>query len=244
MTPSRKTPAKKGASRGAKGAAGTAYFSRETFRFIRELGKNNDREWFAANKARYEEHVKDAALRLIADFAPELAQISPHFMATPRSLFRIYRDTRFSKDKSPYKTHVGVHFRHDRSKDAHAPGYYLHVEPGGVFLGAGIWHPDASALQRIRQRIVEEPAAWKRASRAKAFTGTFEMAGDRLKRPPKGFDPDHPLIDDLKWKDYIGLAEMDDSFVTKSDLPKQLTKSFKAGTPFMRFLCDALNVPF
>ena len=221
-----------------------AHFSPHTLRFIRDLKKNNERAWFVANKDRYEEAVKDPALRFIADFAPKLAKLSPHFMATPRSLFRIHRDTRFSKDKSPYKTHVGIHFRHDRAKDAHAPGYYLHIEPKSVFAGVGIWHPEAGALRLIRERIVEEPAAWKRATTAKAFTGTFELAGDRLKRPPKGFDLDHPFVEDLKRKDFIGVAELDDAFVTKGDLPERLAKTFAAGTPLMRLLCDALDVPF
>jgi len=219
-------------------------FTPETFRFLKDLKKNNDREWFAAQKRRYEEHLKDPSLRIIAAFAPELKKISPHFMATPRSLFRIHRDTRFAKDKSPYKTHIGLHFRHDHAKDAHAPGYYLHIEPGGVFLGVGIWHPESSPLRAIREHIVEDPTGWKRASRAKAFASAFELAGDRLKRPPKDFDPEHPLIEDLKWKDYIGIAERPDSFVTDEGLPKALAKTFAAGTPFMRFLCDALAVPF
>ena len=222
----------------------TACFTSDTFRFLKDLKRNNDREWFADNKKRYEEHLKDPSLRIIAAFAPELKKISPHFTATPRSLFRIHRDTRFSNDKTPYKTHIGLHFRHDRSKDAHAPGFYVHVEPGSAFLGVGIWHPDGRALRAIREHVVEEPAAWKKASRAKAFTGAFELSGDRLKRPPKDFDPEHPLIEDLKWKDYIGVAELPDSFVTDPELPRALAKTFKSATPFMRFLCDALSVPF
>lgn len=221
-----------------------ACFTTDTFRFLRDLRANNDRAWFAANKSRYEETVRDPALRLIADFAPELDRLSSHFLATPRSLFRIHRDTRFSKDKSPYKTHVGVHFRHERSKDAHAPGYYLHVEPGGTFAGVGIWHPDGVALRMIRDRITEDPAGWRRASGSKPFTSTFEMTGDRLKRPPKGFDPEHPLVEDLKWKDFIGVVSLDDAFVTQGDLAKKLGKTFNAGTSFMRFLCEALGVPF
>jgi uncharacterized protein (TIGR02453 family) len=219
-------------------------FTKDTFRFLKDLKKNNDREWFADNKKRYEEHLKDPSLRIISAFAPELKKLSPHFMATPRSLFRIYRDTRFGKDKTPYKTHIGLHFRHDRSKDAHAPGFYLHVEPGSAFVGVGIWRPDGPALRAIREHIVEESGAWKKASRAKAFVGTFELSGDRLKRPPKDFDPEHPLIEDLKWKDYIGVAELPDSFVTDPGLPKALAKTFKAGTALMRFLCEALQVPF
>lgn len=220
------------------------HFGAETLRFLSDLAKNNNRSWFADNKERYETVVKDPALRLIADFAPELKKISAHFKATPRSLYRIYRDTRFSKEKIPYKTHLGIHFRHDRARDAHAPGYYLHIEPGTVFAGVGIWHPDSSALKQIRDAIVEDPAGWKRASRAKSFTGTFELAGDRLKRAPKGFDPEHPMIEDLKWKDYIGVVDLDEAFVTKGDLTKRLAKTFAAGSPLMRFLCGALDVPF
>jgi uncharacterized protein (TIGR02453 family) len=220
------------------------YFTRETLRFLKELKQNNERAWFAANKARYEEHLKDPSLRLIHDFAPALAAISPHFLATPRALFRIHRDTRFSKDKSPYKTHLGLHFRHQLARDAHAPGYYFHVEPGGVFVGTGIWHPDARALRMIREHIVEDPAAWKRASRAKRFVSTFTQEGDRLARPPKGFDADHPLIEDLKWQDFIGVAALDDAFALRGNVVGELARMFESATPFMRFLCAALDVPF
>jgi len=165
-------------------------------------------------------------------------------MATPRSLFRIYRDTRFSKDKTPYKTAAGLHFRHERSKDAHAPGFYLHVAPGEIFVGVGIWHPDSQALRMIREHIVEDAAGWKRASRAKKFTDAFALEGESLKRPPKGFDPEHPLISDLKRKDFIGVQSMTQAYVTSDDLPKELAQTFKAGVPLMRFLCEAVGVPF
>lgn len=221
-----------------------ACFSNETFLFLKDLQRNNERAWFTANKARYEEHLKAPALRLIEDVAPALRKISARFVATPRSLYRIHRDTRFAKDKSPYKTYAGIHFRHERAKDAHAPGFYFHVEPGNVFAGVGIWHPDAPTLRRIREDIVERPDAWKRASRAKGFTAAFELAGDRLARPPKGFDPEHPLLEDLKRKDYIGLATLDERFALGSKLPKDLAELFTAGKPLMRFLCEALDVPF
>jgi uncharacterized protein (TIGR02453 family) len=223
---------------------GTKYISNATFQFLRELKKNNNREWFEANKSRYEDELKTPSLRLIQDFAPELTNLSPHFLATPRSLFRIYRDTRFSKDKTPYKTAAGIHFRHDRAKDAHAPGFYFHIAPGEVFLGIGIWHPPTPALRSIREHIVEESAAWKRVSRAKKFAETFELAGDSLVRAPKGIDPDHPLIDDLRRKDFIGVRTVSEAFATDPKLPKALAESFRAGLPFMRFLCDALDVPF
>ncbi len=220
------------------------YFTRATFAFLNDLKANNDRDWFAANKSRYEEHVKAAALRLIEDFGPHLHELSPHFQATPRSLFRIHRDVRFSKDKSPYKTAIGVHFRHEHAKDAHAPGYYFHVAPGDVFLGCGIWHPPSDALRAIRERIVEDGAEWKRASRDRKLNDTFHLAGDSLKRAPKGFDAEHPLIEDLRRKDFIGVHETTQTFATARDLPEGLAERFRAGTPLMRFLCGALAVPF
>jgi uncharacterized protein (TIGR02453 family) len=224
--------------------AATPFFTKDTFRFLADLKAHNDRPWFAANKARYEDHVKVPALAFIEAFAPLLKKISPHFSAGPRSLFRIYRDTRFAKDKSPFKVHTGIQFRHDRGGDVHAPGFYFHIEPGACFTGLGLWHPDASALRRIRELIAEEAAAWKKATRGRGFTDALEMHGERLARPPKGFDPDHPMIEDLKWKDFIGGCSLTDAFVTSPDLPKALAKLFAAGTPLMKFLCKAVEVPF
>jgi len=224
--------------------ARSPYFTKETFRFLRELAANNDRVWFDENKGRCEAVVKEPALRLIQDFAPHLKKLSLHFQATPRSLFRIYRDVRFSKDKSPFKTHAGIQFRHDRGRDVHAPGYYFHLAPGQVFVALGLWHPDSTTLRAIRERIVEVPSAWKRASRAKRFADTFELEGERLKRAPRGFDPEHPLVEDLKWKDFIGTADLSESAVTSPDLPEELARIWAAGTPFMKYLCEAVDVPF
>ena len=173
-----------------------SHFTPATFAFLTDLAANNNRPWFMENKARYERDLKEPALRFISDFGPHLGKISSRFRADPRanggSMFRIYRDTRFSKDKSPYKTYTGIQFRHEAGKDAHAPGFYLHIQPGSCFAGCGVWHPDGPALARIRQSIDENPAAWKRASRGKRFRGTFELSGDSLIRAPKGYDPSAP----------------------------------------------------
>lgn len=224
--------------------AGKRYFTNASFQFLKDLKANNDRDWFVENKPRYEAQVKEPALRLIEDFGPHLKKLSPHFMATPRSLFRIYRDTRFSKDKTPYKTATGIHFRHDQAKDAYAPGFYFHVEPGEVFVALGIWHPQSPALRMIRDHIVEDPAGWKRASRGKRFTESFTLEGESLKRAPKGIDPEHPLIDDLRRKDFIGVKSVSQSFATSADLPAELATHFRAGVPLVRYLCNALGVPF
>ena len=133
------------------------YFTPKLFGFLRELAENNDREWFKAHQDEYEQYVREPALEFITDFAKPLEKISPHFVADSRtvggSLFRIQRDTRFSKDKTPYKTNVGIQFRHEFGRDVHAPGFYLHLEPDNVFMGAGMWHPDGGSLKRIRDAI-------------------------------------------------------------------------------------------
>lgn len=219
-------------------------FDPEVFRFLRELAENNTREWFAANQARYEDHVKVPSLRFVQAFADPLQRISPHFHVGPRSVFRIHRDVRFSKDKSPYKTHVGIQFRHDLSKDVHAPGYYVHLEPRSSFVALGMWHPERDALGKVRERIAEEGAAWSRAIRGRAFREAFELQGDRLSRAPKGFPADHPMIEELKWKDFIAVRQVPQGFFTDPGLPDELGRLFAKGTPLMEFLCDAVGAPF
>ncbi len=179
------------------------HFGRELFKFLVELAGNNNREWFNANKERYERHVREPFLCLIADFAPRLRSISPHFLADPRptggSLFRIYRDIRFSKDKSPYKTHAAAHFPHrGTGGEVHSPGFYLHLAPGASFAAGGIWHPDSATLDKVRTVIVKRAKAWETVRRAK-----LPIEGDIFARPPKGYDPNHPFIEDLKRKDFV-----------------------------------------
>lgn len=221
-----------------------AHFSKETLTFLRHLATNNDRGWFDANRSRYEAEVRDRALGFIASFASRLARISPHFHAGPRSLFRIHRDTRFSSDKRPYKTHVGIHFRHDTATDVHAPGYYLHVEPGASWAGLGIWRPDGGTVRKVREAMVGDPPGWRRASRGRRLTALLTPDGERLSRPPRGFDPAHPLAEDLKWKDFVVGRELDDDLVTSPDLSVELERTFAAGSAYMAFLCKALGVPF
>ncbi len=224
------------------------YFTPKTFTFLRDLTANNNRAWFQENKARYEEFVRDPAIRFIMHFAPLLQKISKEFRADPRpvggSLFRIYRDTRFSKDKSPYKTYTGIQFRHSLGKDAHAPGFYLHLEPKQIFAGVGTWHPDSPTLAKIRDAIVADPSAWKRAVNAKAFKTTYDLAGESLRRPPRGFEAEHPLIEDLKRKDFIGVAKIAQSTVTRANFPKTFAGLCRAGSPLVKFLCKANDVPY
>ena len=139
-------------------------FGKPALAFLAELSQNNNRDWFNTNKARYESDVLDPALAFIHAMQEPLAEIAPHFVAQATrvggSLMRIYRDTRFSKEKTPYKTNIGIQFRHEQAKDVHSPGFYVHVDPQQVFFGVGMWRPDAEPLQSIRARIAARPAQW------------------------------------------------------------------------------------
>jgi uncharacterized protein (TIGR02453 family) len=224
-------------------------FTPELFAFLRDLAANNDREWFTANKDRYVKEVQEPALAFVEDVGMRLPEdVSRHFVADARttggSVFRIYRDIRFSKDKTPYKTHTGIQFRHERSRDVHAPGYYLHLEPGTVFLACGVWHPDRDTLHAIRSAIAGRPARWTGVIEDPTFSGSFRLGGESLKRPPAGFDPEHPLIDELKRKDFIAIADLSESdAVSGGFLDRFLSLCADAGG-FMRFLCDGARVSY
>lgn len=222
------------------------YITPELFTFFRELKQNNNREWFEANKSRYEKQVREPLLQFIGDFGLRLAEISPHYVADARksggSLFRINRDIRFSKDKLPYKTHAGVQFRHESGKDAHAPGFYLHLEPDGVFVGVGLWQPDAPALSKIRDAIVAHPERWQRASMAEAFRAVFSPGGESLKNPPKGYDPGHPLVEDLKRKDFIASTSFTEAETCAPDFIDRYTRVCRLAAPYIGFLTTALGL--
>jgi uncharacterized protein (TIGR02453 family) len=226
----------------------TTKFSPDLFKFLTDLANNNEREWFQANKNRYDGSVKEPALDFIEEFAKPLAKISPHFEANARasggSLFRIHRDTRFGADKTPYKHNTGLHFRHERAKDAHAPGFYLHLQPRQCFMGVGIWRPESKVAYQIREHIAANPAEWKKATRSAKFKGLYQLNGEALKRPPKGFDPEHKLVEDLKRKDFIAIAQLTQKQVTAANFQSDFAKMCRAGAPFMKFLCDALELKY
>ena len=223
-------------------------FPPATRRFLKELEANNNRAWFTANKARYESDVVGPALAFIAAMEPHLEAITRRFTAVPiksgGSLMRIYKDTRFSKDKTPYKTNVGIHFRHEQAKDVHAPGYYVHIDNTRCFIGVGLWRPSSEALKGIRQRIDEKPDEWIQARDDKAYNKVWKLDGDALKRAPKGYPLDHPLIDDLKRTDFIGHATLKVSDLNKPGLTKQVADAYAKATPMMRFLCKAVGAAF
>ena len=225
-----------------------ASFEPRTIRFLEQLKANNNREWFKENKTRYEDDVLDVALRFIISMQDPLAEIAPRFTAVPTrvggSLMRVYRDTRFSKNKLPYKTNIGIQFRHEQAKDVHSPGYYVHIEPDNVFLGAGMWRPDPDSLRKIRERIAARPREWQRARGDKAFAGKFSLGGESLTRPPRGFDKDHECIEDIKRKSFIAVRELSVDDCLQPQFQRTVESSFRVAEPYMRFLCKAVGVRF
>ena len=223
-------------------------FTKETFAFLDELAANNNKGWFEANKPRYEALVREPALDFIEAMDPVLRNFAPNFHAEPRkmggSLMRVYRDTRFSRDKTPYKTNIGIQFRHALGKDMHAPGFYVHVAPDECFFAAGCWHPEADVLGKLRDRIAQKPEKWFAARDNNGFVAQWELWGDRLTRPPRGYAADHPAIEDIKRKDFVAIATLSFREATGTGLVKLAGKRFAEAAPFMRFLCEALDIAY
>lgn len=222
-----------------------AGFTPATFAFLADLAANNSREWFEAHRDRYLHDLVEPAQRFILAVGERLDRVSPSLRADPRrvggSMFRIHRDLRFSKDKTPYKTHAGIQFRHAAGKDAHAPGLYVHVEPDGCFVGLGVWRPASAPLRAIRTAVADDPDRWDAAVEA-LETGGFTLAGESLVRMPRGFDADHPRADDLKRKDFIGVADLDDARVATPSFADEVVAAAMHGRPLLHLLCDALGV--
>ena len=227
------------------------YFTPAVFRFLRELEANNHKEWWEDNKERYVATIREPALDFIEDFGKRLKKISPHFVGDTRtnggSLMRPYRDIRFSPDKTPYKTNVGIQFRHERGRDMHAPGFYIHLEPGENFIGVGMWRPETAQARVIRQAINDDPTAWKLAAHSESFQNTWTIGDhdeDRLKRVPKEFEPDHPFADDLRLRTFTAGSRINQKTVTSESFGDELQTAFSKAGPYTRFLCDAIGVPF
>lgn len=227
-----------------------AYFTQDLFQFFTELQQHNEREWFQANKARYEDSVKEPFLQLLSDLAEPFQHSIPHYTIDARavggSMFRINRDTRFSHDKSPYKTHVAAHFVHaELGKKAVAPGFYINLGPDGCFIGGGIWQPPTPVLTHIRQAIVAEPDRWQHIKQqGTTGMGCTMMSSESLKKVPAGFPIDHRFADDLRRKDFGLSHALSNEEVLGDDLINTLLTRFQCVSPMVQFLCDAMGVQF
>lgn len=222
--------------------------SSDLFEFLDELSHNNDREWFNENKTRYEASVREPALNFIEQLSGPLARSAPMLRVIAKrsggSLMRIHRDTRFSKDKTPYKTNVGISLRHDADGDIHAPGVYVHLAPDECFVGAGCWRPQRDTLAAIRRSIDEDPKGWQKARDQKSFRKSFELAGESLKTSPRDYSKDHPQIEDLRRIDFIGVANLNRKELLAGDAVARVVQLIRDAKPFMRFLCESIDVPY
>lgn len=225
------------------------YFSDASFSFLRSLDRNNNREWFLAHKAEYERHVREPFQRLLTDLQPALGAVSPHFRADPRavggSLFRIQRDTRFANDKAPYKPWQGARLFHERRREVAAPSFYLHLQPGGCFIGAGLWHPETDTVRKVRHFIIDNPGSWKAAAHAPAFRKRFDLEdSEMLVRMPRGFPADFEFSEDLRRKNFVALRALDDALMTGPRLRQTVEKDLAALGPFTDYLCAALDLEY
>ena len=222
-------------------------FPADLFDFFRDLERHNNREWFNACRNRYIESVVEPMSDFIVAMQPRLKVISQHYLADPRphggSMFRIYRDARFSKDKTPYKTHAACQFRHDAGKDVHAPGFYVQLGAEEVFFGGGIWRPASRQLNQIRDFIADNVRSWARIKNAKKVLETGGIKGESLQRPPRGFDAEHVHIDDLKRKSFYIMTESDSAAALRPGFIDLVTDAFNRAAPLNRFICDALDLP-
>lgn len=224
-------------------------FPPQMFSFLKNLAANNNREWFNEHKDNYIEYARDPMIGFIRAMGERFDRISGSYLADPRtnggSMFRIYRDTRFSKDKRPYKENVGCQFRHSAGKDVHAPGFYVHIQPGNCFAGGGIWLPPTQVLGKIRNAIDRKQEEWRavRAFIDKCENITYRES-ERLKRPPRGFDADHPLVEDLKQKSFFAGRNFSDDELTSPDFIDEIEHTFSDLSPLMRFVTEALGLSF
>ncbi len=216
-----------------------AYFSNDLFLFFSKLKRNNKREWFQRHKDEYEQYVRQPALQFISDFAGPLHDICPYLVSNPKSsLFRIYRDTRFSPDKRPYKSHLAMRFSHP-GRDVHSPGFYLHLEPDASFAAAGLWHPEPPVLLKVRTAIVSRPKEWRKVR------GLLNLDdASKLSRPPRGFPVDHEFIDDLKLKDLGTSVEFSNKQVCSPKFMDIFADACRSMSPLTRFLSSALGLRF
>jgi uncharacterized protein (TIGR02453 family) len=217
-------------------STGFTGFRPEALDFLVELALNNDRSWFGPRKAEYEALLKQPLERLCTAVDEEFRARDLPLAADPaRSPFRIYRDVRFAKDKSPYKTNVGASFPWTGAGGG--VGGYFHLEPGGIFVGGGMWHPAPARLAAWRNAVATDPGLVQAAVGDPGFRATFgTVGGDRLKRAPTGFPPDHPDIELLKLKDVVFSCPLADADVLEPDLPATIAMALAQATPVLRLL--------
>jgi uncharacterized protein (TIGR02453 family) len=220
----------------------TPRFSNDTLKFLRALKRNNNREWFRDRRVEYDRHVREPMIAVIEQLAKDFQRVAPQLVASPKtSLYRIYRDTRFSADKTPLKTHAAAVFPWRGLARHEGAGLYFEVAPGWVWAGGGMYAPPPPQLVRVREHIAVTWPAIERITRKKTFAGAVQdLAGERLTRVPRGFASNHPAAEYLKYRQFIAGREFPAAFATDQDFYPTLLGTFKAMLPLVRFLNEPL----
>ena len=219
-----------------------AGFSDETFRFLRALARNNRRDWFLDRKHLYEERVRAPMEALVGDLGDRLRIIAPEFIAHPKtSIYRIYRDTRFTADKSPYKSHIAAVFPSRDTGKHRGAGFYVHVSAGEIFAGGGLYRPEARDLQAVRSKLSTDHRRFRRLIRAPRFRRMFgELQGEQLRKVPRGFSPDHPAADLLRYTQFLAGRTLSPETAKSPEFLDATLDTFRALLPICRFLNDAI----
>jgi uncharacterized protein (TIGR02453 family) len=217
-------------------------FPQEGLRFLRNLKRNNNREWFLDHKTIYEQSVKQPISDLIDALSAEFQRFAPEMAATVKvSAYRIHRDTRFSKDKSPYKTHVAAVFPHSRLGKHDGAGFYLHIAPTELLIGGGLYMPIPEDLSAVRRAIADNPAKFLKVIHERRFKKLFgEVTGDQLSRVPRGFSADNPAAYFLRHKNFLAARTFPSEVATRSRFYRTVVETFEAMVPFVRFLNDPI----
>ena len=218
-------------------------FTSETLKFLRALKRNNDRDWFKARKDQYELHVRGRMIELIERLAVDFQRFAPEIVASPKaSLYRIYRDTRFSEDKTPLKIQVSASFRWKGLPKGEGAGLYLEIHPQWVWMGGGFWAPPMPQLVRIREHVAETYPEIDRIARATSFTRVLgNLEGEKMTRVPRGFAKDHPAAEYLRFRQFLGGREFPPEFATTREFYPALIETYKALMPLIRFLNEPLT---
>ncbi len=219
------------------------HISQKTFKFLKDLAANNEREWFKENKGRYEA-ARAEFTEYVTELISEIAKFDPDIagLEAKKCIFRIYKDTRFSKDKTPYKLNLGAHLVAKNEKPHDRAGYYIQIQPGNCFLAGGAYMPPGPWIKAIRQEIDYNAADFKKILKSASFKKYFgEMEGEQLKTAPRGYPKDHPEIELLRYKSFLAVHQLTEKQVLADDFVKHSIKVFKALQPFDQFLNDALN---
>jgi uncharacterized protein (TIGR02453 family) len=217
-------------------------FSKETLKFLRSLKRNNNREWFQKHRCNYEQHVKQPMADLIQALHEDFQEFAPEMIASPKvSAYRIYRDTRFTKDKSPYKTHVAAVFPRSGLSKHEGAGFYFHIATDELLIGGGLYMPFPEDLNAVRSHIVENPTRFLKIVESPTFRRRFgEIDGEQLARPPRGFPVDHRVGDYLRYKQFLASRTLPAEQVVSARFYQILLETFRAMLPLVRFLNEPI----